>query len=285
MKKSILFWFLAFLLTLFSAVFQRITGPTYPLKGKVKIENKIIKYTLERSHSGKEDHKVSIKTENDEITGIVFYKRYKTDDKWQRIDMKYENGLLIAKLPYQPPAGKLEYKVVLIKDTTEIFIPEEGSVIIRFKGDVPSSILIPHILFMFLAMLFSTRAGLEYFNKEKKFKSLVILTLLSLFVGGFILGPLMQYFAFGEWWNGYPLGFDLTDNKTLIAFLFWIFALYKIVKSIKADKWVLIASIVTFVVYLIPHSLLGSELDYSKFNKQQIQLEQTKKKFMINFIY
>lgn len=231
-KKSILFWFLAFLLTLFLAVFQRIPGPTYPPKGKVKNENKIIKHTLERSHSGKEDHKVSVKTKS---------------------------------------------KVVIVKDTTKIFIPEDGSVIIRFKGNVPSSILIPHILFMFLAMLFSTRAGLEYLNNEKKFKSLVILTLIFLFVGGFILGPLMQYFTFDEGWTGFLLGFDLTDNNTLIAFLFWIFALYKIVKSIKADEWVLIASIVTIVVYLIPHSLLGSELDYSKFNKQQIQLEQTKK--------
>ena len=41
--------------------------------------------------------------------------------------------------------------------------------------------------------------------------------LLLLAVGGFILGPLVQNYAFGELWTGVPFGWDLTDNKTLIA--------------------------------------------------------------------
>ncbi len=39
-----------------------------------------------------------------------------------------------------------------------------------------------------------------------------------------ILGPIVQKYAFGELWTGIPFGWDLTDNKTLIAFLFWILA-------------------------------------------------------------
>ena len=39
-----------------------------------------------------------------------------------------------------------------------------------------------------------------------------------------ILGPIVQYYAFGDLWTGIPFGWDLTDNKTLIALIFWILA-------------------------------------------------------------
>ncbi len=138
---------------------------------------------------------------------------------------------------------------------------------LRFKGDVPALILIPHIILIFLAMVFSTRSGLEYFNAEKNYKKLINWTLLFLILGGFVFGPLVQYYAFGELWTGFPFGFDLTDNKTLIALIFWLIAFYKMKKSEKYEMWILIAAIVMLVVFLIPHSLLGSELDYSKLNK------------------
>jgi hypothetical protein len=81
-----------------------------------------------------------------------------------------------------------------------------------------------------------------------------------------ILGPLVQKYAFGALWTGFPFGYDLTDNKTLIAFLGWIAAWIAGRKGKPARGWVLGASILLLVVYLIPHSLFGSELDYSKIN-------------------
>jgi len=82
-----------------------------------------------------------------------------------------------------------------------------------------------------------------------------------MFVGGFILGPIVQYNAFGQAWTGFPLGHDLTDNKTLIAFVAWMFA---VAMNWKKDRpWAtVIASIVTIVIFSIPHSLRGSELNY-----------------------
>ena len=54
---------------------------------------------------------------------------------------------------------------------------------------------------------------------------------------------------------------DLTDNKTLIAFVAWMFA---VAMNWKKDRpWAtVIASIVTIVIFSIPHSLRGSELNY-----------------------
>lgn len=261
--KSVFFWFLAFIITIFSAVYQRITGPTYPIKGEIKFDNKFVEYKFERSYSSNKNYLLEIKIEDKDVEGILLCRRYKYDKDFNRILMRNENGLK-AELPKQPPAGKLEYFVELKKGDKKIFLPENRTVVIRFKGDVPNWVLIPHILAMFLSMLFSTRAAFEYFNHKPRLNFYSLATIITLFIGGFILGPIMQYYAFGEWWTGIPFGFDLTDNKTLIAMIGWLTAFYKVKKSDNPKKWVLLASILMLIVYLIPHSVLGSELDYSK---------------------
>ena len=66
---------------------------------------------------------------------------------------------LVGYLPGQPPAGKLEYRVILRYDAQEIPL-NEVPVVIRFKGEVPAMVLIPHILFIFAAQLLSLVAGI-----------------------------------------------------------------------------------------------------------------------------
>ena len=171
---------------------------------------------------------------------------------------------LQAYLLHQPPAGKLEYHLVLYKNDGKVMIPSRKNVVIRFKGDVPPFILLPHILLMFLAMLFSTRTGLEALRREPKLKSLVFWTVGLLFVGGMILGPWVQWHAFGAFWTGIPYGTDLTDNKTLIAMIVWIIALGFTLGKRNARVVVLIASVVLLLIFIIPHSMHGSELDYSQ---------------------
>jgi hypothetical protein len=265
MKKAGL-WILAFLLTISAAVYQRMTGPTYPVRGKSVINSTEIKYRLLRTHEIGPNCKISVKVPNMAIKGSLLYKRYPTDDPWEKIPMQRQGDLISANLPQQPSSGKLAYKVYLFSEIEEISLTGEETVIIRFKDYVPRTILFPHIFIMFLAMLFSTRAGIEALNKKGNPRKLVLWTVGLLFVGGIILGPIVQKFAFGALWTGFPFGYDLTDNKTLIAFLGWIAALIAGRKGKPARGWVLGASVLLFAVYLIPHSVLGSQLDYSKLN-------------------
>lgn len=274
MKKGFVLWVLSFLITISIAVYQRLTGPTYPIAEKIELNENLIDVVLERSHGGEDDHTIKIEIKNPAITGNVFYKKYKTNDSWQQLPMEYVEGSFITYLPHQPPAGKLQYYIELYESNTTIRIPEDDSVIIRFKGSVPSSILISHIIIMFLTMLFSTRAGLEVFNNGKSTKSLSILTVIFLIVGGFILGPFTQLYAFGELWTGFPFGYDLTDNKTLIALIGWLFAIYMYRKSKYIKYWGFAAAILLLAVFAIPHSLLGSELDYNKLDKENNKIEQ-----------
>jgi hypothetical protein len=116
---------------------------------------------------------------------------------------------------------------------------------------------------MFVAMLLSTRAGLAAIFGERTFR-LALWTFVTLVVGGLILGPIVQKYAFGAYWTGWPFGTDLTDNKTAVAFLFWLVALVMAWKKPYHRTWVLAASFVLLLVYLIPHSLLGSEIDWTE---------------------
>jgi hypothetical protein len=263
MKKAGL-WILALIITLSAAVYQRLTGPTHPLRGKADIAGIEVSYRLIRTHQIGPDCEVKVKVPDTEISGQLAYKRFKTDDPWTKAPMERKDELLVGLLPQQPSAGKLAYKIFLTKGSGEIALAGGEPVIIRFKDPVPRAILFPHIIIMFLAMLFSTRAGLEALRKDGNPRKLVHWTLGLLFVGGMILGPLVQKYAFGALWTGFPFGTDLTDNKTLIAFLGWIAAWIAGRKGKPARGWVLGASVLLLVVYLIPHSLLGSELDYSK---------------------
>ncbi len=265
MKKAAL-WILAILITMFAAVYQKMTGPTYPLRGKALLNDMEISYELARSHETGKNYGIVINTSSKEIDGFVVFKRFKTQDPWTKLVMEKKENLLLASLPYQPPAGKLAYKVILSCKEKEISLSGEEPVIIRFKGEVPQAILIPHIIIIFLAMLFSTRAGIEALDRSSNPRKLALWAAGLLFVGGIILGPIVQKYAFGSLWTGFPFGFDLTDNKTLIAMLGWTVALIAGRKGKPARGWVFGASILLLVIFLIPHSLLGSELDYSKIN-------------------
>lgn len=273
MKKSVLLWIIAFIITLILAGFQRVTGPTYPAEGSVGFLNKKIDYHFDRSHSGKGDHLVEVDVKRSDLSGKLFWKRYKTNDEWNIVDMTNIDGVLSAPLPHQPPAGKLVYKVNVYNNNSNVTIPENKPVVIRFKGAVPLYFLIPHIFCMFFAMLLSTRTGLEIFNDKPSYKKFTFWTLAFLFLGGIILGPIAQYYAFGEFWTGIPFGIDLTDNKTLIAFVGWLVAAYAVYKFPNPKKWILFASVLLLAVYLIPHSTLGSELNYNKLEKQNINIE------------
>jgi hypothetical protein len=269
MSKNVVFWVLAFVITCGSAVFQRMTGPSYPCRGEVIFENQVINYKFDRSHEGNNNHKVILSVTDKDINGTLIYKRYKSNDSITYVKMTREGTNLYAEFPGQPPSGKVQYQVMISKGNSNVTIPDK-SVILRFKSSTPLIYLIPHIIIMFAAMLFSIKAGIDCFRKDAKLKMLTYWTLILFFFGGFVLGPIVQYYAFGSYWSGFPFGMDMTDNKTLLALIAWIAAFIAIKRGKAVKIWVLTASIILFLVYMIPHSVLGSEIDYSKQEKTQI---------------
>jgi hypothetical protein len=261
--KTILIWFFAVIFTLASAFYQKLTGPTYPVRGHAEIGGQQVKFRLIRSYDLSDDAKVTVMVPDTSVRGEIRLRRFKSLDSWQVQPMQRHGDTLIGALPHQAPAGKIMYDVTLVKGDQRVLLNDHPAVL-RYTGYVPRYILIPHIFFMFMAMLFSTLTGLLVIFRGRNTYLYAWITLVSVGIGGLILGPVVQKFAFDAYWTGWPFGHDLTDNKSLVAFIFWLAALLVMKKNRENKLWPIVASIVLLVVFMIPHSVLGSEIDFTK---------------------
>ncbi len=251
---------LAIVLTAMALLYQSYTGPTKPLRTELLLNNQVYKLKFPRSHGGTTNCLVELAIPDNTVEADIYYRRYPTNDEWQKVKMVRASDKLAGFLPNQPPAGKLEYYLVFSQDGKSVRSPQAEHIIIRFRGDVPAGIILPHVILMFVAMLLSNLTLFLALFGFKQYRLFSWITLLTLFVGGLIFGPLVQKFAFGEFWTGFPRGMDLTDNKTLIAFVFWLIA---VIVNHKRERrfYTILAAIVMIVIFSIPHSARGSELN------------------------
>src|ERR1035437_9228691 len=154
MKKFIL-WFLAFLITISAAIYQRMTGPTYPQRFDITLNDTIHELKLVRSLSLNEKHEVRLNIYDTSVKAKLFFKRFKTDEKYQVTDFSYkvlpvnsfimnkifrihEEKGLFANVPQELPAGKLQYYFEITDSKGTRSYLKETPVVIRFKGDVPA---------------------------------------------------------------------------------------------------------------------------------------------------
>jgi hypothetical protein len=265
-------WITAVFVMLGSAVFQRLTGPTHPLRGSFVVAGEEHRYRLTRSGWSFEDERVAVSLPSHDVTGTLYFKRHKTDDPMTALPLRVEDGELAGYLPQQPAAGKLEYTIVLESPAGRIRVPDrDENVVIRFKDHVPLWVLLPHVFFMFFAVLFGIRAGLSALFQPAPMERYAWVALLLMSIGGMVLGPVVQKLAFGAFWTGFPFGYDLTDNKTLLMWIVWVAAcgLFLARRSTQPQRRlaVVLATVVMLAVYLIPHSMRGSELDYGELDR------------------
>jgi len=261
--KKVFIWIFAVIITLAASYYQRKTGPTYPLDFKTEINGKAYTFELTRSASHGDGCMVELPLADEITHAKVIFKKYPGNFEFDSIMMVESDDKLIASLPIQPAAGKLQYHVLIFNENDMLFSTDDKPAIVRFKGDVPAWALIPHVLAMFLAMFLSTVALLMAIFNIGNIKRIAIWTFLLLAIGGFLFGPLVQYFAFGQAWTGFPVGYDLTDNKTLIAGIFWLAAM--LLNLNQTRRWIIIlAGVVLLGVYTIPHSARGSEYNYEQ---------------------
>lgn len=275
--KKVFYWLLAIVITLAAVIYQRKTGPTYDKKMSIKVNNTNYEVKLVRSIEIGSNTEVKLGIDDKTIQARLFYKQYPSIDDYKSVDFVYKEKPVdsylmnkvfkiteetgwFAPVPEQPAAGKIQYYFQITDKQGTTSYLKDTPVVIRFKGAVPSSILAPHIFFMFFAMLLGNLAGIMAVFRHNRFKFYTTVTLFTLLVGGMILGPMVQLHAFGEAWAGVPFAWDLTDNKTLVAFIFWILA-FVMNRKKERPVYTIVASIVMLIVYSIPHSMYGSQLD------------------------
>jgi hypothetical protein len=271
-----LLWLAAIAFTLATFMYQDKTGPTYPLEGEIATAKGPVRFLFVRSESiGTGLPILLLDPVPQGITGQVEFRRLKSHDDWSVVPMRrgefqFErrgrrfaiNGVG-ATLPGLPErAGKYEI-FVKVDDGSGRPVSVTGvyPVFARFKGPVPTTVLITHIIVIFASMMFAARTVLEALV-DGDWRWMLRATIVSFVLGAFLLGPLVQKCAFGVYWSGIPFGYDWTDNKVLISLLAWGVALFAN-RGGRRNRWTIYAAgVVTLLVYFIPHSVFGSEFDY-----------------------
>lgn len=259
-NRSRLFWLVSCVVTLLVAFFQRSTGPSHPLKGQEQIADRTVTYKLPRSAETGQAMPVTISAPNFTAANMHF-RRINSDDTWTEISMTpaADGQTFTAAIPPQPPAGKVEYRIAVVGDKGPVFLNQQLPVVARFRNPVPAALLALHIALMFSSLLCASRCVFSPWDSGQFQQIMIWTTNILLFLGGMVFGPIVQQYAFGQYWTGFPIGTDLTDNKTLFIVAIWVISLF----FYRKHRFFLSATaILTLLVFLIPHSLLGSELDH-----------------------
>ena len=239
MSRTSMLWTVALVVTLVAAVYQRVTGPSYPVRGTVTLGGRTYDLRVERTHLTTSDQEIRLRIPDPLVEGEVRWRRFPSQEAHRLLPLHRDGDVLEAALPHQPPAGKLEFQILLRRGVEQQLFPPRPAVT-RFKDPESLWVLIPHILAMFTAMLLSTRTGLAALTGGR-LGLYAGMTLVFLVAGGFVLGPIVQHQAFGAYWTGVPFGFDLTDNKVLIALVAWGVAAWMVGQSGAAHAWPLSA--------------------------------------------
>lgn len=266
----------AVLLTLAVAVYQDRTGPTYPLEGSLETNRGPVRFVFVRSETiGRDLPIVLVEPVPEGLRGQVRYRRYRSRDPWtsvpmERGDFRFSRrgriqvlrGLGVALPSLKERAGKYEYFVEVAEGTAALrSVTGERPIYARYKADVPSWALVLHILAIF-ASLYLAMHTMVLALLGTPCQRTLLATVATLLVGGFVLGPLVQWYAFGVWWSGFPVGYDWTDNKVLVGLAFWLLALWGNTRG-RSWRWApILAGCATLAIYLVPHSIFGSEYNY-----------------------
>jgi hypothetical protein len=215
-----------------------------------------------------------------EIDALVLYRTPGEEEFKPAVMSEISKGVWSARLPAGDKGDRLEYGFRIPQTNvheeggSSTVTSETGYYLIKYKGEVSGTVLVLHILCMFAAFFFIVEAILGAFTmlfmgEEREFTiAQTRWVLLFSFLGGVPLGFVLNGQRFGPIWEAFPFGTDITDNKTQLIIIFWIIIAAMSWKSFACRRTgrdaagsgvfataVIIASVLSLVLYLVPHSL------------------------------
>jgi hypothetical protein len=156
-------------------------------------------------------------------------------------------------------------EITLPAKATPEFTSEYNYFKIRAEGHVSRAALYFHILLMLIAIILFIHVlydALYILNGGSRAQRIYRTTLyaqICFFITGFPLGWLIEKQVLGNYWEGIPFGWDITDSKTLFIFIYWMIPLIlswtKKIGERGFAKWALGGVLFTVAMFLLPHSI------------------------------
>jgi len=140
-------------------------------------------------------------------------------------------GVYEACLPPLEKGTVINYWIAVTNvEQTKVRVPADNGRfgVLKYKGEASTPVIAAHVFFMFAAFFFmvmSALAAIEILRgREDKTNAMRAArwALVASFIGGWPLGFILNYQTFGPLWEGFPFGYDITDNKTQVIFLLWL---------------------------------------------------------------
>jgi hypothetical protein len=188
-----------------------------------------------------------------------------------------KKGVFEACLPKLEKGTKIKYWITASNVVgTKVRVPKDPEKfgVLRYKGKASNFVVGAHVVFMFGAFFFmvmSFLAAIEILRGREDKKNAVRAArwvLASSFIGGWPLGFLLNYQTFGTLWEGFPFGYDVTDNKTQVIFILWLVSLFLAWGSFigrgeekdrlgrKAFALAIVACfVISLALFVLPHSI------------------------------
>jgi len=156
-------------------------------------------------------------------------------------------------------------RVVLPEEATDVWTGEYDYFKLRAEGKASRWALVVHVYLMFVAIflfvhaLYYAFAVLFGIDRTGAMLTTVYAGVITFFITGFPIGWMIEKQVLGNYWEGIPFGWDITDSKTLFIFVFWMIPVILRMRRRVSDygfaRWVIAASLFTIVMFLLPHSL------------------------------
>ncbi|MFA5793672.1 MAG: hypothetical protein WC980_01180 [Candidatus Brocadiia bacterium] len=126
----------------------------------------------------------------------------------------------------------------------ESFLTTKVPYHVSFKQDPNTFGLTVHILLMIVALFFLLHGFYYAFNylwnkvdwSFNKAVSGIAWGLLCYGISAFPLGIWIEYEKYGTYWTGFPLGWDMTDSKTLFNFAYWFVVIILVKGSVFSNN-------------------------------------------------
>ena len=265
MKKQIILWLGAIIITFLAGYMYNVTGPDYPVSGSIGVEGKMVTFKFDKIYRGNDIYNVFIRTDVKDIKAYLLWKDVSTNaingkltrnqfaSIWHR-ELMADSGFLIkGNFPHHNPGDKIAYRVELNYAGKQYYLPDDKPVTIEFLWQVNSSILNIFYFILFCGLILAVRTGLEAFNDNRRIGMYTIFTLIFFFLYTICLVPLKRSYELNAINHFVPPINSIITYQSISLLLLWIIGL-SLIFNFKGNRIIpLVISSLTLIIYTFIH--------------------------------